>query len=714
MLPDDEFHHWDNLLRCFYRMPVDFRSENGMSTVLDDILGLTERAEYCCSMRSASVAIDSQIVRLGQSLWQSVARNPTAWAKLALRIRCEMVFREAIVHLVGMWPCHLITGTQEVIERAVNKADDPKKPVEEGNNDTQAAAAPTEPDTSEQLARIKDLPLEIRQLCDKKNRVLASAKLDIEKHIACHYPSHLHRNGFGGRSDDPERDDSIRPNVTTGSRTTREFGHSVKSQSYAHDIISWMALNHYRHFFAQMTITDAGAHALDGGAKFYRALYAAGDAYLDRRSTESFCTRFPLSSKSRDLFEQQLAMLKEAVRGYVADIVKCQLVMNLEQAKQAGITMEYLTSAVIKTSDLPWIKKRARGGGYETLPWPGDIAEEPKVPDAVVPSMIVGQPSPVIEPADAPAPAPSKPNAATSGPSSTHHGSSSQSKPNHGSTSTPTHRPSKAAPAFRMTAPVDPERESHATPWGIFPNPNASAQKKRKKAPSVTASPAGPPASSTAATQLAAHDAAATATAKTARDKGATGQESASRKTSSGQPPSKKVSTGEGPSASRSTAVKGAVPSETVGKKNSSGDLAARKTSGGESAVQKTPTKDPRSKPPSSNASNETPKKQTKSASAQSPQSGKTSKILGKSILSPPEPQTVRPAPVAQMGNEHSVGSSKGREMTKSSGVPSPSQAKASSSKGVPAEGKKKKGNEPISSMFVEDSSEEDVDMEDA
>lgn len=98
-----EIHgHYDQLFRAFYHIRPRF-DDSSLSTVLYDSVGLVDVAEAVGSIEAISETVDIALMRQGVILFQSIAVNPSSWSDLAFRIGSPVIFKEAIIHLVGQW-----------------------------------------------------------------------------------------------------------------------------------------------------------------------------------------------------------------------------------------------------------------------------------------------------------------------------------------------------------------------------------------------------------------------------------------------------------------------------------------------------------------------------------------------------------------------------------------------------------------------------------
>lgn len=110
-----------------------------------------EAADTIGAIETVREPVDLALLQQDAVLWRSIASNPAIWAELGRRVRSPVIFKEAVIHIVGQWKM-LDTITK------------------------------------------KFLPEDIRQLCQTKWDELELAKRAIEIRIAGHYPAFLCQN----------------------------------------------------------------------------------------------------------------------------------------------------------------------------------------------------------------------------------------------------------------------------------------------------------------------------------------------------------------------------------------------------------------------------------------------------------------------------------------------------------------------------------------
>lgn len=74
-----------------------------MHTALTDALAILEIAEYMGCIPVIAKPIDVALIKHGQDLFRSIQQMPWSWVGLGIKIKSELIFREAIVHLAGNW-----------------------------------------------------------------------------------------------------------------------------------------------------------------------------------------------------------------------------------------------------------------------------------------------------------------------------------------------------------------------------------------------------------------------------------------------------------------------------------------------------------------------------------------------------------------------------------------------------------------------------------
>ncbi|KAJ4290548.1 phospholipid-translocating ATPase rsb1 [Kalmusia sp. IMI 367209] len=302
-VPTKVFDYWERVLYAFYGTDIRV-ADADMGAALSDCVELIKIAEYLGCVSLIGKPVEVALVKQGQSLFRAIQTKPYAWADMSYRIRSELIFREAIIHLAGHW----------------NKW---KK-------------------SREAMAILSKTP-GAKSIVDKYHHRLTDKGKKLESKLMSHYP---------------------------GDMPTPKADIPIKREEYAKDILIWIALGWFRHWFGQRIIADKGHNAEDGGFELYKSIAAGGDAYMDKAILSQFHQMFPMTKKALNVVENHLLEIKECMAEWVAksNILKSTCQLNIDQ-----YPVRYITSTDFENSDFPWVKeelakankKGKRPGGNE-------------------------------------------------------------------------------------------------------------------------------------------------------------------------------------------------------------------------------------------------------------------------------------------------------------------------------------------------------------
>lgn len=237
-----------------------------MADLLKAALDLLEVADYLECISVVTGPIEATLLATGQSLYRAIAENPTGWLTFANRIHSRAIFKEALIHTVGMYNTDKI---QTVIHDGL-------------------------------------LADEILPIVERKAQEVLHGVSEITRRLVAFYPMALKREVTVGRID---KDNTGRAD-------------------YGNDIFAWMSLSVFRHWLGDMLATDNVSHAKDMGFCFIQLIAQGGQAYLHRAIMQQrFHHMFPMSAKGMNVVEFRLTEIKEAVKGYVKPYARptCQL-----------------------------------------------------------------------------------------------------------------------------------------------------------------------------------------------------------------------------------------------------------------------------------------------------------------------------------------------------------------------------------------------------
>jgi hypothetical protein len=167
----------------------------------------------------------------------------------------------------------------------------------------------------------------VRGLIEKYHRALLEKSKSLELSVVSHYPQAIRL---------PSEDLPI------------------KRESYAKDILVWMALTFFRHWLSQRVITGKGCDAPDCGYDLFFTLGTGGDAYMDKAIINQFHTRFPMTKKAMNVLENHLYELKECIKKLVDEskVLRTQCQLDVHR-----FPVKYLTFTEFAREDFPWLKE---------------------------------------------------------------------------------------------------------------------------------------------------------------------------------------------------------------------------------------------------------------------------------------------------------------------------------------------------------------------
>lgn len=290
--------HYSNWFASIYNVTEaltfpDRKKDHGFH-YLGSIIKLLDVALLLESVPAVRMTIEASLLRLGQPLWIHVTGKAEQWAILAATLESPVIFREAIIHLVGSISCS-------------GKAHDIM---------------------SHRTQFEKDVSNYVWELIRLKTQAHLDHKLEIERRCQEFFP----------------------PNLLHYSISTRAI--PLRSV-YADDIYGWQALVIWRQWFTSACSHNLHHRANDGGWALYNVIAQGGNAYLDEDAVAGFFVPFPMSSKGRRCLLVALDLMKESMKPIVAP-----LLLNRSQAGtqlySSGFLIEHFTNIEVYDDEMPW------------------------------------------------------------------------------------------------------------------------------------------------------------------------------------------------------------------------------------------------------------------------------------------------------------------------------------------------------------------------
>lgn len=288
---------YDNFFRCIYSLDPIFTNDTGGDgegkLYILDASKLLQAAVFLGSVHKVRVIIEAHLLRLNQLLWHHISNRPEGWVHLAVRLQSPLMFREAMLHIVGKF--HLKDGVDEAMLKR---------------------------------AAFGDQGLKVWNLIVKKARELKELKLFTERHLLEYYPTCMvHKEDEG--------------DIIPGRAT------------YANDIYLWMALSLFRQYVSSAYLSNFHHRAEDGGLSFYRTLGSADATYLRGDTLKRFHGSFDMSSKGKACMAAAVEVIKTDIKPIVAQLLvdRSQATRDPQAPR-----LRHLTCTEIADDELPWYK----------------------------------------------------------------------------------------------------------------------------------------------------------------------------------------------------------------------------------------------------------------------------------------------------------------------------------------------------------------------
>jgi hypothetical protein len=253
--------NYDNFFKCLYNINPAFainRNDPQHQEYITDAFMLVQAANYLDAIPAVRVAVEANLLRLNQVLWNHLCSRPESWIHLAARLQSPLIFREAMLHIVGRF--HLKGGIKE--NMLMN-------------------------DEHGELGRA------IWELILRKTKELKDKKLRIERHLLEYFPERmLHEEG-----------------------ETTVPGRAI----YSEDIYCWQSLMIFRQYCSSVCLANYHHRATDAGITFYRSI--ASGRYLHRGTLDSFFACFSMSKKGKDKLFENLELIKNDMKPLVKELL---------------------------------------------------------------------------------------------------------------------------------------------------------------------------------------------------------------------------------------------------------------------------------------------------------------------------------------------------------------------------------------------------------
>lgn len=299
---------YNNLFRCIYNKPLVFPSDDGDSTILH-ATAILQASCFLDARDAVRMSIETHLLRLNQFLWFNVYQRPEGWASLGCRLQSPLIFREAMLHIVGKF-----NWKEDGIDKKF-------------------------------LYQL-DYGIDIYELAVKKAKELKDKCLRVERRLMEFFPDKM-----------IHKEDSL--NMTLPGRAI-----------YASDVYLWQALILIRQYFASAYIANLHHRAPDGGISFYRTVEQP-DTYLRADTLLRFHECFDMSAKGRTCLLSAIREVKESVKPIVGELLVdlSQATRGGAGSSARGAAggangngkWKYLTCTEVMEDEFPWKGEMDKG-----------------------------------------------------------------------------------------------------------------------------------------------------------------------------------------------------------------------------------------------------------------------------------------------------------------------------------------------------------------
>lgn len=314
---DPTLRDYDNLFRAFYNHPPRLNTEH-IGTAYQECKSLLHLADMYDALAVVAPRVDHHLLGFSSRLFKHISEHPLSYLKLGYLAKSKVIFREAMVHLVGQWPevnlpTHRTKLPAEVLELISLKVEDLGEAIVRAENRLLSLTLSTS------LPSVGDVNASLDFLAESVFRQWLIQSLRSESP-----PDPSEQKHQQQQHKIEALEDWSRPNFTSAGRT-------------------------------------------------FRLLAAPGpECYLGRKELKQFFKHFGAKSAASQgpfhgrenfhHFQERINKLRLKARAVVMPLTQSQLEMDASVSQAGGSCWPYLTCTVIEDDDLPWNMHNDRYG----------------------------------------------------------------------------------------------------------------------------------------------------------------------------------------------------------------------------------------------------------------------------------------------------------------------------------------------------------------
>lgn len=348
---------YDNFFRIMYNFAPNLNSLN-IANAYAECKSLLNLADMYDALEVVGPRIDHHLLRFGSRLFKQIAKYPPSYLKLGYLARSKIIFAEALIHVVGMWPAAL---PHLKSERYSSLPDDVLDLIEDKYDELEEAKAKVEA----KLFRLT-LTTSRGERVNPSNAYLDWLAVSLFRQWLVENttppPPSILKNSSN----------TSRPNGQSNSRPSTRSSNGAAAAAAAAQAGNASASG------APTAIPSTPAPPpLFNTGRIYRLLgSSSNEAYLQREELKRFLKASPTSSSSDSLytrenlkrFERKMDDVKRLAREVVRPLMRNFLELDLSaggttagggrgttgSGSGSGTLLPYLTCTRVEEVDYPW------------------------------------------------------------------------------------------------------------------------------------------------------------------------------------------------------------------------------------------------------------------------------------------------------------------------------------------------------------------------
>ncbi|KYK58426.1 hypothetical protein DCS_05441 [Drechmeria coniospora] len=302
---------YDNLFRIFYNYPPALDGINVVDAYVQckSLLALADQYD---ALAVVGPRVDHHLLQFQSRLWTQVAKYPISYLRLGYLARSKVIFREALIHVVGQWPIGGRSGRATLPDVVLDIIEDK---VEE---------------LDETVSQVEGCLFRLSLTTARGDRVTPNTSY-LDWLVVSLFRQWLAEN--------------------TTPQPPPDRHHCSRSRSCSRNVNRNRNRNHGRH----PSLPSVRPPPTSVGAA-YRTLGAGNSTFLGHDECKSFLKLTPelYSRENLRRFERRMEELKAMARDLVHPLLDSALELDTVAPSRTSDGLPYLTCTTVGNWDLPW------------------------------------------------------------------------------------------------------------------------------------------------------------------------------------------------------------------------------------------------------------------------------------------------------------------------------------------------------------------------